>query len=40
MNELLDWVSNQGFAIAIATFLMLRIDSKLDRLLKVVENWK
>lgn len=36
--DLLDWIANQGFAIAVAGFLLLRIDSKLDRLLLVLEK--
>jgi len=38
LPSLLDWIANQGFAIAVAAFLLLRIDSKLDRLLLVLEK--
>lgn len=38
MVDLLNWVANQGFAIAVASFLLLRIDSKLDRLIKAIEK--
>ena len=38
MTDLLDWIANQGFSIAVAAFLLLRIDSKLDRLLLVLEG--
>jgi len=38
LNELLEWVANQGFAIAVAAFLLLRIDSKLDKLISLMEK--
>jgi len=38
LNELLDWIANQGFSIAVAAFLLIRIDGKLDRLLLVLEG--
>jgi len=38
LNELLDWIANQGFSIAVAAFLLLRIDAKLDRLLFAIEK--
>lgn len=38
MNELMNWIANQGFAIAIATYLIVRIDAKLDKLIKLIEE--
>ena len=38
MSELVEWISNQGFAIAIATYLLLRMEAKIDRLIDVVER--
>lgn len=37
MNELLDWVAQQGFAIAVAVFLLVRLEQKVDRLITVIE---
>ena len=34
----MQWVSNQGFAIAVAGFLLLRLESKLDKLIELVEK--
>lgn len=39
MNELVDWIGNQGFAIAVAGFLLLRLESKLDKLIDLVEKY-
>lgn len=39
MNDLLDWIANQGFAIAIAGYLIIRIDVKLDKLIKLLEEY-
>jgi len=33
-----DWVSTQGFAIAVAGYLLLRLESKVDRLIDLVER--
>lgn len=38
MNELLEWAANQGFAIAVAAFLLVRLDQKLDKLINAVDN--
>lgn len=36
--DLLDWIANQGFAIAVASYLIIRIDVKLDKLIKLLED--
>ena len=38
MNELTDWVANQGFSIAVAAFLLIRMESKIDKLISLVEK--
>lgn len=38
MNELIDWISNQGFAIAVACYLLLRLEGKIDRLIDLIET--
>ena len=38
MNELVDWISNQGFAIAVAGYLLLRLEQKMDRLIDLIEK--
>lgn len=38
MSELVEWISNQGFAIAIATYLLIRLEGKMDKLITVVEG--
>lgn len=38
MNELIDWVANQGFAIAVATYLLIRLEQKIDKLIGLVEK--
>ncbi|GAI25267.1 unnamed protein product [marine sediment metagenome] len=38
LNELLDWVANQGFSIAVAVYLLVRLDSRLDKLTKAIEK--
>ena len=35
---LLDWVANQGFAIAVAGYLLIRIEVKLDKVIKAIES--
>ncbi len=35
---LINWISNQGFAIAVAGYLLLRVDQKLDRLISLLEK--
>ncbi|GAI06608.1 unnamed protein product [marine sediment metagenome] len=32
------WISNQGFAIAVAGYLLLRLEQKVDRLIDLVEK--
>jgi len=36
--DLLNWIANQGFAIAVAVFLLVRLEQKLDRLIDIVEK--
>lgn len=38
MNELFDWVANQGFAIGVAIFLLVRLEVKLDKLIDLLEK--
>lgn len=38
MNELIDWVANQGFAIAVAVYLLVRLETKIDKLIDLVEQ--
>lgn len=38
LNDLLDWVANQGFAIAVAGFLLVRLEQKVDKLITVIED--
>jgi len=38
LNELLDWIANQGFSIAVAAYLLLRLDSKIDRVIVLLEK--
>lgn len=38
LNDLMNWVTNQGFAIAVASYLLLRVDQKLDKLIKLLEK--
>lgn len=38
MNDLVDWISNQGFAIAVAGYLLLRLEQKMDRLIDLIEK--
>lgn len=38
MNELIDWMSNQGFAIAVAGYLLIRLEQKIDKLIDLVEK--
>jgi len=33
-NDIMTWVGNTGFAIVVATFLLVRIEGKLDQILK------
>lgn len=35
---IMEWVSNQGFAIAVAAYLLLRLEQKIDRLIGLVER--
>lgn len=37
-GEIFDWIANQGFAIAVAGFLLLRLESKMDKLITVIED--
>ena len=34
----IEWVANQGFAIAVAFFLLIRVESKLDKLIRSIED--
>ena len=34
----LEWVTNQGFAIAVAGFLLIRIEAKLDTVIASLEK--
>jgi len=36
--DIFNWISEQGFAIAVAGYLLLRLDAKLDRLILLVEK--
>ncbi|GAH48706.1 unnamed protein product [marine sediment metagenome] len=38
LENLLDWVANQGFAIAVAVYLLVRLEQKLDKLIDLVER--
>lgn len=38
MNEIMDWIASQGFAIAVAGYLLIRLEQKVDRLITVVEK--
>ena len=38
MNELMDWVATQGFAIAVAGYLLIRLEQKMDRLIDLIEK--
>jgi hypothetical protein len=38
MNDIVDWVANQGFAIAIAVYLLTRIETKLDKVITSLEK--
>lgn len=37
-TDIFTWISNQGFAIAVAAYLLLRLESKVDRLIDLVEK--
>jgi len=36
--DIFTWISEQGFAIAVAGYLLLRLEVKLDRLIDLVEK--
>jgi len=38
LDSLLTWISEQGFAIAIAVYLLTRLETKIDRLIDLVEK--
>lgn len=38
LNDLIDWISNQGFAIAVAGYLLIRLEQKIDKLIDLVER--
>lgn len=38
MNELMDWIATQGFAIAVAGYLLIRLEQKIDKLIALVER--
>ena len=35
--DLLNWIANQGFAMAVAAYLLLRLESKIDKLIEIIE---
>ena len=37
-EPILTWIANQGFAIAVAVFLLVRLENKLDKLIYLVER--
>ena len=38
IGPLFDWIANQGFAIAVAGYLLLRLDQKIDRVIVLLER--
>lgn len=36
--DIINWVANQGFAIAVAVYLLVRLETKLDRLIDLIEK--
>lgn len=38
LESFMEWVSNQGFAIAVAAFLLLRLEQKVDRVISLLEK--
>lgn len=38
LNELMDWITNQGFAVAVAGYLLIRLEQKIDKLISLVER--
>jgi len=36
--DIFAWITEQGFAIAVASYLLLRLEVKLDRLIDLVEK--
>jgi len=38
LEAFMEWVSNQGFAIAVAAFLLLRLEQKVDRVINLLEK--
>ncbi len=38
VSNLMAWISNQGFPIAVAVYLLTRLEQKLDRLIDLVEK--
>ena len=38
MSEIIDWISTQGFPIAVAVYLLTRLEQKIDKLITVVEK--
>jgi len=36
--NILEWVTNQGFAIAVAVYLLVRIEKKLDNVIISLEK--
>ena len=37
-TDIFTWISEQGFAIAVAGYLLLRLEQKVDRLIDLVEK--
>jgi hypothetical protein len=36
--EIWQWLVNQGFAVAVTAFLLVRIEAKLDRIAEKLDN--
>lgn len=36
--DIFTWISEKGFAIAVAGYLLLRLETKVDRLIDLVEK--
>lgn len=37
-TDIFTWITEQGFAIAVASYLLLRLEQKVDRLIDLVEK--
>lgn len=38
INTIMDWITNQGFAVAVAGYLLIRLEQKIDKLISLVEK--